>query len=337
MNQMSQMSQRRGKDASVSLIRMMAMSFIIVCHIFQTYDSELAWWFNVGVQIFLIISGYLYCSKDYSKESPIKILKKQFKKILIPYYFWLPIVVLLYYFLCPQHLSLIGVVKYILCCGVLEGQGHFWFIPYILFCYLITPYLYWIKSSVKDYNLTRTLIVYCCAMALCIVLSSAFKSYFNAAYVVCYILGYFLKDIFVRFEGKRTFNLIFAITLCITALMCGGKIYLLYINPMPLDGIMAKIFNIFKAYTHLLLGLTIFLSILKIPSVKYNSILAFSDNYSYEIFIVHCLFIRGSFHLLYITDYTLINVIIAVCGTIVTGVLYKTIYKFICKKLNISI
>ncbi len=331
------MSLLGGKNTSISLIRMVAMSFIIICHIFQTYDNELAWWFNVGVQIFLIISGYLYCSKDYSKESPIKILKKQFKKILIPYYLWLPIVILLYYILCPQHLSLTGVVKYILCCGVLEGQGHFWFIPYILFCYLITPYLYWVRSSVKECNLIRTLVVYCCIIVLFIVLSSAFKSYFSAAYVVCYILGYFLKDIFTRFEATRTFNLIFVVTLCITTLLCGCKIYLLYVNPVPFDGIMASVFNLFKVYTHLLLGLTIFLSILKFSSVKYNSILAFSDNYSYEIFIVHCLFIRGPFHLLHITNYTLINVIIAVCATIVTGVLYKTIYKYVCKKLKISI
>ena len=68
---------REEKNASISLIRMVAMSFIIICHIFQTYGNELAWWFNVGVQIFLIISGYLYCSKDYSAESPLKILKKQ--------------------------------------------------------------------------------------------------------------------------------------------------------------------------------------------------------------------------------------------------------------------
>lgn len=322
---------REEKNASISLIRMVAMSFIIICHIFQTYGNELAWWFNVGVQIFLIISGYLYCSKDYSVESPLKILKKQFKKILIPYYFWLPIVIILYSFLCPQYLSITSIIKYILCCGVIEGQGRFWFIPYILFCYLLTPYLYWIKQFVKDYNIKKTLLIYIIVIVLFIVLSIAFRSYFSGAYIVCYFIGYFIADIFSRFKEKQTFNLLFAIISGITILCCGLKIYLLYINPIQFSGILEDIFYMFKTYSHLLLGLTIFLGLLKLPNIKYNKLLSFSDKYSYEIFIVHSLFIRGTFHLLYLTDYITLNVFIAILCTIIAGVLYKNACNYIYK------
>ena len=322
---------REEKNASISLIRMVAMSFIIICHIFQTYGNELAWWFNVGVQIFLIISGYLYCSKDYSAESPLKILKKQFKKILIPYYFWLPIVIILYSFLCPQYLSITSIIKYILCCGVIEGQGQFWFIPYILFCYLLTPYLYWIKQFVKDYNIIKTLLIYFAVIALFIVLSIVFHSYFGGGYIVCYFIGYFIADIFSRFKEKRTFNLLFAVIFGITVLAVGIKIYLLYINPIQFSGILESIFNMFKAYSHLLLGLTIFLGLLKLPNIKYNKLFSFSDKYSYEIFIVHALFTRGTFHLLYLTDYTTLNVFIAILCTIIAGVLYKNACNYIYK------
>lgn len=50
-------------DYSVSLIRLIATIFIITCHIMQYLSIELAWWFNVGVQIFLCMSGYLYGKK----------------------------------------------------------------------------------------------------------------------------------------------------------------------------------------------------------------------------------------------------------------------------------
>ena len=297
------------------------MSFIIICHIFQTYGNELAWWFNVGVQIFLIISGYLYSKKDYSKESPLNILKKQFKKILLPYYLFLPIVIVLYSFLCPQYLSFTSIVKYILCCGVIEGQGHFWFIPYILFCYLITPYLYWIKSLANDYSLIKTLFTYCFVIIAFIILSFAFHSYFNASYIVCYFIGYFIGDIFIRFKEK--FNIIYYITLCFAILFCGLKLYVLYIAPVSLNGVVLSIFNLFKLYSHLLLGLAVFLTLLKLPNIKYNKVLSFSDKYSYEIFIVHSLFIRSPLHLLYITDYNMLNIIMAVFCTIIAGILYK--------------
>lgn len=52
-----------GKNNAISFIRMIAMEMIIICHIMQYYDFVLAWWFNVGVQIFLCISGFLYGQK----------------------------------------------------------------------------------------------------------------------------------------------------------------------------------------------------------------------------------------------------------------------------------
>ena len=53
-----------GKELSVSMIRLLAMLSIIACHFCQYYNSEWAWWLNVGVQVFFIISsGYLYGNK----------------------------------------------------------------------------------------------------------------------------------------------------------------------------------------------------------------------------------------------------------------------------------
>lgn len=60
------------------------MLMIISCHIMQYYDLELAWWFNVGVQIFLCISGFLYGQK--SIDNVTDFYNKRLKKILIPYY-----------------------------------------------------------------------------------------------------------------------------------------------------------------------------------------------------------------------------------------------------------
>lgn len=308
---------------------MVAMLFIIICHIFQTYGNELAWWFNVGVQIFLIISGYLYCNKDYSIESPLKIIKKQFKKILLPYYLWLPIVIILYSIVCPQDISIKSIINYILCCGTIEGQGQFWFIPYILFCYIITPYLYFIKEYIKGFSLTKSIISVIIIIICIIILSSAFNSYFSAPYIVCYVLGYYTCDIFSRFKNEKLLNIGIIFIFIVTIIFNGLKIYLTYINPIQLNGIIGKIYNNLNAYAHVLLGLTIFITLLIIPNIKYNKILSFSDNYSYHIFIVHALFIRSSFHLLYATNYIVLNVIIATLCTIIAGIFFKKMSNFL--------
>ena len=72
------MSEQVKRDYAISYIRFIAMVMIIVCHFFQYYENELAYWFNVGVEIFFIISGYLYASKNI--VDPINFITRQLKK-----------------------------------------------------------------------------------------------------------------------------------------------------------------------------------------------------------------------------------------------------------------
>lgn len=51
------------KNINISVIRLISLLMIITCHIFQGLDNELAFWFNLGVQIFFFISGYLMVIK----------------------------------------------------------------------------------------------------------------------------------------------------------------------------------------------------------------------------------------------------------------------------------
>lgn len=73
-----------GHNNAISSIRLISMIMIISCHFMQYFEMELAWWFNVGVQIFFVMSGFLYGSRTIDK--PIEFLCKQFRKILIPYW-----------------------------------------------------------------------------------------------------------------------------------------------------------------------------------------------------------------------------------------------------------
>ena len=301
---------------------MLAMTMIIVCHILQTYGNELCYWFNSGVQIFLIISGFLYGGKVYDK--PLAILKKQFKKILTPYYLFLIIIIPIYLIWAPQEISITSILTSLLCCGTISGQGHFWFIPYILFCYLITPYLYYIKESLKEKSLKHTLLIYALILILIPVIGQAFDSYFGAANISCYVIGYFLYDLTTRFKDENVWTWVIVLAAILTIGANAVQIYIDYISGIALEGTLLTIYGIFKGYAHLLLGLLIFVTVYRLcKGIRYSKLLRFSDTYSYEIFIVHATFIRSVFHLLNLTSINVINIILAVALTILTGVLLK--------------
>lgn len=65
------------KDYSISYFRFIAMCFIVLCHIMQrdVFSTSIAganikwaFWFNIGVQMFLFLSGYLYGKKDIKRK-----------------------------------------------------------------------------------------------------------------------------------------------------------------------------------------------------------------------------------------------------------------------------
>ena len=79
-------SQKR--DYSISCARLIAMVFIVSCHMMQMDDfatdvhgAHIAWafWFNAGVQMFLFISGCLYGKKNMINT--VAFYKKSFPKL----------------------------------------------------------------------------------------------------------------------------------------------------------------------------------------------------------------------------------------------------------------
>ena len=71
----------------LSLLRCLSVIMIVSCHILQGLGNDWAWIFNIGVQIFFIISSYLYGRKLI--EDSISWYKKRSIKILTPYYIYI--------------------------------------------------------------------------------------------------------------------------------------------------------------------------------------------------------------------------------------------------------
>ena len=145
-------------EHGLGAIRFFAMSAIVLCHILQQQENTLAFYFNIGVPIFLFISGYLFGKKDVTDYGSF--LKKRFVRILLPYYMMLAVVIIAN-LATGTAMTAKDILSSILCQQwydyTVPNCGHFWYISCILVCYLLTPvlqyfYSYAIRTGRKQIN-----------------------------------------------------------------------------------------------------------------------------------------------------------------------------------------
>lgn len=307
------------------MIRFTAMSSIIACHFCQYYGSEWAWWLNVGVQIFFIISGYLYGTKKLS--SPFKWMKRQFSKIMIPYWICLSFTLIVYFFHTPYLLSIKRVIGAYFTLGTIKGIEHLWFISYILFCYLITPFLSYLRDYLVKCSIFKTLIILIVMLSIYSLCGVFLKIHFRPGLVCCYIVGYFIAVLQSRVKINVVKLALFSSILpCLflNAIYC----YFRYYHNLDMrHGVMLHLTD----YSHLSLGLTITLLMMTfVRKVKDSLYLRFSDKSSYEIYLVHQIFILSPFSLLGITEFPIINIILTICTILIFG----SLLHYINKKCN---
>lgn len=81
--------QNKKYDFSISILRVIAMLFIINCHILsKTGHIVLSQIFNVGVQMFFVISGYLCGELDSSDINP-QWLRRRLVRLYLPLIAWI--------------------------------------------------------------------------------------------------------------------------------------------------------------------------------------------------------------------------------------------------------
>lgn len=299
------------------MIRLIAMLMIIACHICQYFDNYMAWWLNVGVQMFFVISGFLYGSKQIT--NPVQWFLKNIKKILLPYYLFLLPVIILYFIFAPANINFSSTIRSLLCIGTIDGIGNLWFVGYILFCYFITPILYEMSIYLESKSTKYSLLFISTFILLFYVFGMLTNFYFRPYRILCYIIGFFIP-LFIRKGG----NVILKYLLClaIPATIISKIIYLYLIDMQPeMNGI-----SHIEGMSHLFLGFSLTFGLMYLfKSVRPMKILSFSDKYSYPIYIVHQLFILSPFTLMTVTHNVGVNIIIVLLTIALSGIILETI------------
>ena len=285
------------RDYSISIIRFISMIFIILCHFFQYYNNGIAWWLNVGVQMFLFISGYLYGKKNIGNSFGFII--KNLIKIIIPYYILLFLIIIIYSLFFKTEISFLLIIRMIFTIGVIKGGEHLWFLRYIIFCYIITPLLKKILKIIGK-KVTISDVIIPLIAVLFILFFIGYKVPVELSYIICYIIGLVYGEL-VNYK-KNTKILSFFIVLL--AIVC--NCIHIYLDSFSNISLLGRCYNIFCAYSHLLLGISLVilfkLIIMNLCNNYYNAyikkICDFSDNYSYNIYLVHQFLILGPLSLM---------------------------------------
>lgn len=247
------------------------MLAIITCHFLQAYNNNWAWILNIGVQVFFVLSGYLYGHKDINNWR--KWFFYRFIKLYVPLYIYTTISLTL---ICLFSNTQVNITNYIKAGGV-DGLNHLWFMKAIGLCYLTTPLLHLLKKY-SDYCLMLLIIIGVLEYTI------IKRNVFIFSWFWLYSFGYFFVN------SKKKIQQIIQLIISISIIYMTYKIS--WIDILDYNGIKNRSY-------HDILGLFIclngiyFFSLLDIK--RKPLLLNIIDKNSYYLYLTHHIFLLGPF------------------------------------------
>lgn len=293
------------------------MLSIVLCHIQQVYNNKWAWVFNVGVQVFLALSGWLYGNKNINSWSSW--CKDKILKLYIPYIIYVIIVFIIYQLFSVDNFSIRNLAIYIFdlqwVCGNVNGLSHLWFMTAIAICYFLTPILQFLKN--KGYvsvSLFLLSILGVCNFLYFNILLDKFSCIF------IYLFAYLFSCL------KSNYKKIYLVTIIImfvySLFSLNWDILLDYSDGLN------KLFHVLLALLCVLLPIIISnnINVIKVPYC-----VSLFDKYSYYVYITHHIFVLGPLSLAFCTKYNVLNIGIMLVFSVLSAFLLRFISNLIIK------
>lgn len=324
------------QSMAISLVRIISTLMIIMCHVFQGYNHILAWWFNVGVQVFLFMSGFLLAQSTY--ETKFEYIQKRFKRIMIPYWLLLIMAIPVYYITgtkiripfneIPLYITgTIGIRRIFV-----VGLDHLWFLAVLVICYIVSMLLHDVKDKLKELNTVPFYLILITSLSFLPSLEHInLLPLGYAPWLATFILGFLIS---YRYEGKipRLFALVLGI---LTIYTSGVRVYNEHFARINL------LSPYFVPWSKFLLGSFIFVSLyllfVKIDwrlMPRINKWVKVIDSYTYETYLTHQNFILGPLSLLYFTSSKTVNLLVISVLIVISTIVLKKITTMVYMKLD---
>ena len=317
------------KDYALSLVCLASIICIFSCHLLQYYKHLGCNYLNIGVWLFLFISGFIYGKRTL--QDVFSFYLHRMIRILVPYYIIL-IVAVSIEMLVGQGITFGEVFSSAMCLQwygeSVPNCGHLWYISCIIFCYLVTPVLQRIKDQIEKMPFEKF-----CTFFVLSILMFQIANHFRAVAqpivrILPYIGGYFIaakeKDIPDSCKNKLALILVLGTFGTMYAIESFG---LFHIPKMALDYFKSVVATIVVMYS-------LRFSMQLRSNRHCRLILDIIDRYSYEFYLTHNFFILGTLSVMQSTPNIFLNcVLAALCATGTCIVLHKISY-IIIKSLN---
>lgn len=308
-------------------LRVAGMISILLCHYVQQSQNAIlnmsAQFFNIGVEIFIILSGFLFGVRKGETGGVCAWYIKRLKRIFVPYELFVVLLFIVHAVCCRNLLDVdwiwlvFGLQGSVV--GVL-GAEQTWFITSLLLCYAITPLLNrYITPQRTKMQITILVIV-----AVGINLLWAIPESPVYSTLLPLVSGYIIAFVVGRFFDKLTFTkakAVFAfVVMCIAF---GMRLVARYF----FDG---TVFyeRIACGYTQCLAAFCIFyLFAVVFQNIQPPKCVKYIGEISFEVYLVHYMFCVGPVKLFGLTPYWVLDCMLV---TVISVALAVTIHRVSC-------
>lgn len=326
------------RNSAISFLRVAGMMMIIGCHLASWIGvSALAQLLNVGVPIFLLISGFLYGNKVIDK--PKQWMSQRFLRIATPTYIFLIVLVGLSLIAGEKEVlrSLPGYLLFLEGFGFItnfnvvkeiQGGGQLWFLTVILLCYLLVLLA---KRIEKKYSVTAKSSFVTLTIGFILILLLNYAG-LHLNYFFIFFVGYAIA----KYSPKTTIKSYIGLTILMLLGMALRLISRNYIDNTILYN------NIVTGVTHDILALWIFYTVtlfsqkqpVFMQKLTENHFWIWLDSVSFDIYITHYVFLTGAYTVDSITQSKVLGLVIFTVGTVLSAVILHAISNVIIKKIS---
>ena len=311
------------RSRAITYIRVGSMLAIVLCHILQAYSSRWALVFNIGVQAFIALSGYLYGEKLIAdwKQWGVGRVKRVYVPLLLfliavlPFYLFFHRDVFSWKAYSVYLLNLQG-IPFVTGGKMIAGIRHLWFLTAIMIAYFSTPIL---QRLMQKAPIVFPLLLLCTGFGYWLVPGQwMFLLSWIFLYAICYL--------YVNIKNTRIYD----IGLIVIEMVLVGIV-------LSNTDIITDYFNPINRAFHDLTGVCVVIFGVKLLSKLKAKIIPkpvkVLDKYSFQIFIVHYFFVIGPFSVAHISPKVTINIILIIAITIVSTIVFVQLNKLANKVL----
>lgn len=322
----------------ISFSRVLAMFFVIFVHLCQQSDHVLihglAQFFITGVTIFILVTGYLYGLKaknfNYPKTLSTWIINRM-KKILIPYYCIIVIILLINKIFFNQDINFKHFFMFLFCiqdfCGSffyqIDGVGHLWYITMITIIYCAILIMFTLRNKHKKSIFLIIVFLYIAQLFVTIFFNPKIGRYLF--YLAICLTAYIYAN--RECNEKKYIKIKWIILTLITLLLWSTRFYI-WIN-----GYETETYNyLFVYYSQTVLSIWLIYTCYCLQYfriVKKINIIKKLDMISYEVFLTHFVFIDGPIKIIGLFNNLMLESIIVILLSLITGITLKKICDFI--------